>query len=178
MDITLADARLFLARTPDVLRAMVSGLPERWLDVNEGAGTFTVRDVLGHLISGEGDADGADWIPRFRMILTHGESRPFVAFDRTAFRARWARASAAELVDAFATARAGSLALFDSLGLTPADFARTGTHPDFGRVTLAQLLATWVAHDFTHLAQITRVTAKQYADAVGPWRERLRVVRG
>ncbi len=177
VEITLEDAKLFLARTPAVLRAMVGGLPDRWLDVNEGEGTFTVRDVLGHFISGEGDADGADWIPRFRMILAHGEARAFVAFDRTAFRARWAKASVTELLDAFASARAGSLALFDSLGITAADFARTGRHPDFGRVTLGQLLATWVAHDFTHVSQITRVIAKQYADAVGPWRERLRVVR-
>ena len=178
MDLTLEDARSFLARTPAVLRGMVTGLPDRWLDVNEGEGTFTVRDVLGHLVTGEGDAEGADWIPRFRMILEHGESRPFVPFDRLMFRTRWGRAGAAELLDAFTAARAGSLALFDGLGLTPADLARTGTHPDFGRVTLGQLLATWVAHDFTHVSQITRVIAKQYAEAVGPWRERLRVVRG
>ena len=178
MEITLDDARFFLARTPGTLRGLVEGLPDHWLDVNEGEGTFSVRDVLGHLVSGEGDAEGADWIPRLRMILEHGESRTFVAFDRTAFRERWARAGASELLDAFAAARAGSLALFDSLRLTPADLARTGRHPDFGRVTLGQLLATWVAHDFTHTSQIVRVIAKQYAEAVGPWRERLRVVRG
>ena len=177
MELTLEDARRSLARTPAILRAMVTGLPDRWLDANEGEGTFTVRDVLGHLVSGEGDSEGADWIPRFRLILEHGESRPFVAFDRTMFRARWARASAPELLDAFAGARAESLALFDGLELTAADFVRTGTHPDFGRVTLGQLLATWVAHDLTHVSQITRVIAKQYAEAVGPWRERLRVVR-
>jgi len=178
MELTLDDAKSFLARTPGVLRAMVGGLPDRWLDVNEGEGTFTVRDVLGHLITGEGEADGADWIPRLKTILAHGESRPFVAFDRTGFRELWGRAGVSELLDAFATARAESLALLDKLALTPADFARTGTHPEFGRVTLGQLLATWVAHDFTHLSQIVRVTAKQYAEAVGPWRDRLRVVRG
>ena len=177
MELTLEDARSFLARTPAVLRAMVTGLPDRWLDVNEGEGTFSVRDVLGHLVTGEGDAEGADWIPRFRLILEHGEARPFVAFDRTMFRRQWGGASAAELLDAFAAARAGSLALFDGFELTPADFARTGTHPDFGRVTLGQLLATWVAHDLTHVSQVTRVIAKQYAEAVGPWRDRLRVVR-
>lgn len=177
MDLTLEDARAFLARTPATLRAMITGLPDRWLDVNEGEGTFTVRDVLGHLIGGEGAAEGADWIPRLRMILEHGESRTFVPFDRTKFRERWGRASAAELLDAFAASRAESLALFDGLALTPGDLARTGTHPDFGRVTLGQLLATWVAHDFTHVSQITRVIAKQYAEAVGPWRDRLRVVR-
>ena len=56
MELTLEDARRSLARTPAVLRALVTGLPDRWLDANEGEGTFTVRDVLGHLVSGEGDA--------------------------------------------------------------------------------------------------------------------------
>jgi hypothetical protein len=37
-------------------------------------------------------------------------------------------------------------------------------------VTLGQLLATWVAHDLTHLGQLARVMAKRYREAVGPWR--------
>lgn len=48
-----------------------------------------------------------------------------------------------------------------------------GEHPAFGDVTLRQLLATWVAHDLSHIAQIARVMAKQYRAAVGPWREYL-----
>ena len=54
---------------------------------------------------------------------------------------------------------------------------RTGIHPKFGRVTLRQLLATWVAHDMDHLMQISRVLGKQLKDDVGPWTEFLRVVR-
>ena len=54
--------------------------------------------------------------------------------------------------------------------------ARTGKHPEFGRVTLGQHLATWVAHDLGHIAQTSRVMAKQYRDAVGPWRAYLPVL--
>jgi hypothetical protein len=31
-------------------------------------------------------------------------------------------------------------------------------------------------HDLTHVAQIARVLAKRYRDAVGPWREYLGVL--
>jgi hypothetical protein len=31
------------------------------------------------------------------------------------------------------------------------------------------LLAAWVVHDLGHIAQIARVMAKQYKEAVGPW---------
>lgn len=173
MDVTLEGARRFLARAPRLLRAMTEDLPDAWLDANEGPDTFTVRDVLGHLISGEEH----DWIPRMRIILEHGESQAFAPFDRFEFRRRYGDWSAARLLERFALARAQSLDALESLGLASADLARTGTHPEFGRVTLGQLLATWVVHDFTHVSQIARVTAKQYGAAVGPWRAYLRVVR-
>jgi len=43
-------------------------------------------------------------------------------------------------------------------------------------VTLRQLLATWVAHDLDHVAQISRVLARQYSDEVGLWRACLRII--
>jgi uncharacterized damage-inducible protein DinB len=60
--------------------------------------------------------------------------------------------------------------------LTPADLALEGVHPELGRVTLAELLATWVAHDLGHIGQVVRVMAKQYGAAVGPWRRYLPVL--
>jgi len=43
-------------------------------------------------------------------------------------------------------------------------------------VTLEQLLATWVAHDLGHVAQIARVMAKRYAGEVGPLRRYLPIL--
>lgn len=37
--------------------------------------------------------------------------------------------------------------------------------------------ATWVAHDLGHIVQISRVMAKQYREAIGPWRAYLSVMR-
>ena len=44
-------------------------------------------------------------------------------------------------------------------------------------VTLRQLLATWVVHDLSHLAQISRVMCQQYEEAVGPWKAYLPILR-
>ena len=60
--------------------------------------------------------------------------------------------------------------------LQDAQLQLTGVHPAFGRVTARQLLATWVAHDLGHIAQITRVMAKQYFEAVGPRQQYLPVM--
>ncbi|HET6778737.1 MAG TPA: DinB family protein, partial [Gemmatimonadales bacterium] len=65
---------------------------------------------------------------------------------------------------------AASLHRLKSLGLTREDLDRRGHHPELGQVTLGELLATWVAHDLSHIAQIARVMGHQYTEAVGPWR--------
>jgi hypothetical protein len=117
-----------------------------------------------------------DWIPRARIILDHGTDRRFVPFDRFAQFEESAGKSLRDLLDEFATARAENLRLLASWQLTPHELMLTGEHPTFGAVTLSQLLATWVAHDLGHLAQVARVMAKQYRDAVGPWRAYLSIM--
>jgi predicted metal-dependent hydrolase len=75
-----------------------------------------------------------------------------------------------------AALEAGGAKPYPVVALTEAQLALTGEHPALGTVTLRQLLATWVAHDLGHLAQTARVLAKQYRDAVGPWRAYLPVM--
>ena len=55
--------------------------------------------------------------------------------------------------------------------------ALNGEHPELGTVTMRQLLATWVVHDVSHIAQITRTMAREYTEAVGPWTRYFRVLQ-
>jgi hypothetical protein len=168
----LHDAAAVLERTPAAFRGLLAGLPEQWTDANEGPDTFSPFDNLGHLIHGE----RADWIPRARTILRQGESRRFEPYDRFAQVRESAGKSLAQLLDEFAALRAENVATLRDWRLTDAQLALEGEHPAFGAVTLRQLLATWVAHDLGHLAQTSRVMAKQYRDAVGPWRAYLPIL--
>ncbi len=168
------EAAAILGRTPGALDALLRGLPEEWITAHEGGETWSPFDVIGHLIHG----DRTDWLARARVILEHGDARPFDPFDRLAqFTASEGR-TLAGLLDEFATIRRDSLRGLAALGLTDADLDRRGRHPQLGAVTLRQLLATWVAHDLDHIAQISRVLARQYADEVGPWRAYLRIISG
>jgi hypothetical protein len=170
----LDEALAILARTPASLDALLRGVPDGLTRATEGDGTWSAYDVIGHLIHGE----ETDWLPRVRIILEHGEARPFDKFNRTAqFEASHGR-SLASLLDEFASLRARNLAGLQGLGLTAADLERRGTHPAFGAVTLRQLLATWVAHDLDHVIQVARVIGRQYTDEVGPWRAYLRIISG
>ena len=154
-----------LERTPAALNALVRELPEDWTMKNEGDGTWSVFDVIGHLIHGE----RTDWIPRTNIILRDGEARPFDRFDREAMFRESEDRTLPQLLDEFARMRAESLDALRALDLTEADLEKRGTHPTLGVVTLSQLLATWAAHDLSHLHQISRIMASQYRQAVGPW---------
>lgn len=165
MQHNLQDTISLLSRTPAALDALLRGLPEAWTLRNEGQQTWSAFDIVGHLIHGE----RTDWIPRAKMILQFGESKAFEPFDRSAQERESQGKSLAQLLDDFARLRSENLTELRALNLRPEDLARRGRHPELGVVTLAQLLATWAAHDFTHLHQISRVMAHQYREAVGPW---------
>lgn len=172
MDFELTTGIAVLERTPHTLSAMLSGLSSAWTDADEGPETWSPYVIVGHLIHGE----RTDWIPRARIILDQGPDRRFTPYDRFAqFRESQGK-SLAELLDELARLRAENLATLAGWRLTEAQLALEGEHPEFGPVTLRQLLATWVAHDLGHVAQAARVLAKQYREAVGPWRAYLPVL--
>lgn len=168
----LQDAVQFLSRTPAILRTFLVDLPEEWITSNEGPETWSPYDVVGHLIHGE----RTDWIPRARHIL-RGQSRvPFEPFDRFAQLREDRGKSLGVLLDEFESLRRENLKELASFKLSEAELDLGGRHPEIGAVTLRQLLATWVTHDLSHLAQIARVMAKRHREAVGPWREYLSVL--
>lgn len=172
MDFDLAQGIAVLERTPHALRAALAGLDTAWTDATEGPETWSPYIILGHLAHGE----RTDWIPRAQIILAQGVNRRFTPFDRFAqFRESQGK-SLADLLEEFSRLRADNIATLAGWRLTDAELALEGEHPEFGAVTLRQLLATWVAHDLGHVAQIARVMAKQYREAVGPWRAYLPVL--
>ena len=172
MDFDLAHGLGVLERTPVVLANMLRGLGPAWTDATEGPETWSPYDIVGHLIHGE----RTDWIPRAEIILAQGDDRRFAPYDRLAqFRESRGR-SLEMLLDEFAQLRTANLATLTAWQLTPRELGLMGDHPAFGTVTLQQLLATWVTHDLGHVAQVARVMAKQYRDAIGPWRAYLPIV--
>ena len=170
----IEEATAILARTPATLDAQLRGLPESWIHAHEGGETWSPFDVLGHLIHGE----RTDWMPRLRRTLESGDAVAFDRFNRVAQFEEPKGRALGSLLDEFAELRRHNLDELIALRLTSADLERRGLHPELGPVTLGQLLATWVAHDLDHVTQIARVLARQYADAVGPWRAYLRVISG
>lgn len=173
MKFDLALALPVLERTPQALDSLLRDLPAEWTTASEGAEAWSPFDVVGHLIDGE----EADWIPRARIILSDAADRRFEPFDRFRHLSRNRGHSLGDLLQEFGTLRRANLTSLRHFRLTPADLQRTGTHPEFGVVTLEQHLATWVAHDLGHLAQVSRVMARQYSDAVGPWKAYLPILQ-
>lgn len=161
-----------LSRTPAVIEALLNGISDDWIKNNEGPETWSPFDVVGHLIYGE----KTDWIPRMEIILSDKSDKTFVPFDRFAQFTESKGKTLAQLLKEFKELRAKNIRILQSKQVASSDLGKTGIHPAFGTVTLEQLLSAWVAHDLGHITQISRVMAKQYTDAVGPWRQYLSVL--
>ncbi|HRE37925.1 MAG TPA: DinB family protein [Chitinophagaceae bacterium] len=172
MQFTFDNSIPILERTPSVLRTLLNNLADDWVMSNEGPATFSPYDVVGHLVHGE----KTDWVIRIRRILDIGTAMAFDPYDRFAQYEESKGKDLMQLINEFEQLRIENLNWLKSLKLTEADFDKKGMHPSLGEVTLKNLLATWVVHDLTHIAQITRVMAKQYKDEMGPWTEFFRIL--
>lgn len=172
MSFTLEKSIEILERTPAVLDAMLKDISADWTEKNEGGETWSVFDVLGHLVHGE----KTDWVPRMEVILSGADDKTFETFDRFAQFEESKGKTLSELLDEFKRLRKKNIELLRSKKLNAENLGQKAIHPALGEVTLAQLLATWTVHDLDHLAQISRVTAKQYKEAVGPWVEYLKIL--
>jgi hypothetical protein len=169
---TVEQAVEILERTPAVLTALLEGLSEDWIISNEGPETFSPYDVVGHLIHGE----KTDWTARAKMIFEFGNTKTFERWNRVAMYEESKDKSLQKLLNEFAAIRKENMIWFKSLQLTETDLDKKGMHPVLGEVTLRNLLSTWVVHDLTHIAQITRVMAKQYKEEMGPWPDFFRIL--
>ena len=165
MKFYLVEAISILERTPDVLKTYLKGLSDTWTNPNEGENTWSPFDIIGHLIIGE----KTDWLVRTEIILSDNPDKNFKPFDMAAQFEHGKGKSLDELLDDFERLRFNNLKKLRAMSLTDAELQLTGNHPEFGKVRLHELLSTWVAHDLGHIAQISRVMAKQYKDEVGPW---------
>jgi DinB family protein len=172
MKYSLEKSYEILERTPGVLKTLLTDLNDDWIINNEGPETFSPYDVVGHLIHGE----KTDWRDRAMMILEHGASKTFVPYDRFAQYKESKGKTLKQLLNEFEELRKENMKWFRALNLSEADLDKQGMHPVLGQVTLRQLLSTWVIHDLTHIAQATRVMAKQYKSEMGPWVDFFRIM--
>lgn len=173
MEQNLAQTTALLTHTPAALNALLRDLPEAWTSPNEGEGTWSVSEVIAHMVQ----AERSDWMTRAKTILQFGETQAFKPFDRTAHLRESQGKSLPQLLDEFSHLRSENLAELRFLNLQPVQLALRGCHPALGAVTLSELLATWTVHDLTHLHQITRILAHQYHAAVGTWSAYLGVLK-
>ncbi len=173
MRFELDRAAQILRQTPYTLQRMLGGLSTEWTASSGDRENWAPYDVIGHLIHGE----ETDWIARAGIILTQGEARPFDPYDRLAQFERSRGKTLDDLLTEFAHLRNANLETLINWQLTEAQLDLTGTHPALGRVTLRNLLATWVAHDLNHIRQIITYMARQYQDEVGPWTQYLSILK-
>jgi hypothetical protein len=154
-----------LERTPKVLNAYLKDLDKDWVYNNEGENTWSPFDIVGHLVHGE----KTDWITRTKILLKNNPKLKFDSFDRFAQIETSKGKSLTELLEEFEQLRKENIKTLKAFKISENEFEYKAIHSELGVVNLKQLLATWTVHDLGHIAQISRVMAKQYKNEVGAW---------
>ncbi len=172
MKFELDKATEILRQTPYVLARLLQDLSDEWVAGEADEDHWSPYDVLGHLIHGE----ETDWMARAEIILTQDGDRKFEPFDRLAQFKNSRGKSMLDLLTEFAHLRNANIERLMSWNLKPDNLSLTGMHPEFGEVTLRQLLATWTVHDLNHIRQLVTYMAKQYSEEVGPWKAYLSIL--
>ncbi|MBT2641574.1 DinB family protein [Bacillus sp. ISL-41] len=173
MAFNLPEVIEILERTPNVLEQYLGGLSSDWLESNEGEGTWNPSQVVGHLIEGE----KYNWIPRLELMLSDKSDKRFPVFDRFSHLQQYNEWSIEEKIREFSYLRAKSIKKLKELFKDDTQFEMKGFHPEYGEVKARELISTWAVHDLTHISQITRVLAKRYDEAVGPWKSYLGILK-
>lgn len=172
MEFSLERSLELLEKTPRTIATLVAGLNNDWIRNSKGENTWTVVDIVGHLIH----ADQTNWLVRMEAILRTPD-KEFPAFDRFGHFKRAGELCIEELLSEFKVCRELNIAKLKSFPLEHTDLLKKGIHPALGPVSISELLSTWVVHDLNHLSQITSVMAYQYKEAVGPFIEFLRILK-
>jgi len=173
MEFSIDKSVEILERTPALLEHLLNGISNEWTLNNEGGETWSVFDVIGHLVHGE----QTDWMVRAEQIVSKTAGKNFSTFDRFAQFENSKGKTLEQILGDFTALRMANIEKLRQLNITEDDFNKTGIHPTFGAVTLTQLISTWVVHDLDHIAQIARIMAKQYKEQTGPWVAFLKILQ-
>ncbi|EDL64588.1 DinB family protein [Bacillus sp. SG-1] len=172
MNFNLDEAVEILERTPQTLEHFLSGLSENWILSDEGEGTWSVIQIIDHLIEGE----KTNWLPRLEMMVS-GENETFPPFDRFAHLKQDSKGSLEQRFQEYRRIREVNILKIKQMINPESHLDLTGVHPAFGQVKVRELLSTWVVHDLTHISQIVRIMAERYREDVGPWVEYLGILK-
>lgn len=148
---SVEDALERLARGPQQLREALAGAEDRELAFAEPKpGGWTPAQVATHLMDCE-----IVYSLRFRKILAEDDS-VLPAFDQN----RWTAAlgdgrELADMLETFELLRKQNVGLVKAA--PPGALERSGRHPEYGRLTLRDLLLHLSYHDAQHAAQIRHI---------------------
>jgi len=172
MNFSLNSTLQILESTPGVLKAWLTQLNDEWTKNNEGENTWSAKDIVAHLII----CEKTNWLVRAKIILSQDSEKILVPIDMSAHFDSSRNTTLNDLIKNFTELREASVKELKSFNLDEDDLQKTAQHPTLGEVKLQQLLSTWTAHDLCHIAQISRVMAKQYKENVGPFIKFLRFI--
>jgi hypothetical protein len=154
-------ARAVLTTTPARWLTLAGSLPDELLQRAPAAGEWSAAACLHHLV----ETERLVFPPRVHYVLAGQDFPPFSPHEENPQAQQ--EQSPLELAHQFAQLRQKAMSQLEQV--TAGDLGRQARHPDFGPVTLSQLLHTWAAHDLMHTVQAERALMQPFMAGCGPW---------
>lgn len=148
---SVADALKTQATTAGKLQRLIAELKPQQLAFRPGEGQWSIKEIVTHLADAE-----LVYGFRYRKILAE-DAAEAPAFDQELWISRLSapQRDFKAILEMFKTVRRSNL---DLLKVTPAkNLQRAGAHPEYGPLTVAQLMIHLAVHDLNHLKQLRRV---------------------
>lgn len=142
-----------LGRAPGRIAALIRRVPRRLVARRPARGSWAINEVMCHLA----DAEVA---PAFCIRKIASEPGSVISAwdqERWAEGGRYRRTPVREAPETFARLGAANLASLGRRSAAPR--SQHGRHPEYGRITIRQLLEHWAEHDLNHLGQMRAALA-------------------
>lgn len=145
------EAMKIQAATYSKLRRLTKGLKPPQLAFRPAEGTWSIKEIVTHLADVE-----MVYGFRYRKILAE-ETPELSPFDQNlwAGNLNYHQRDLNSVLEMFRAVRQNNLDLMKVKSTK--DWQRVGSHPEYGRLTFAQIAIHLTAHDLNHLEQIRRI---------------------
>ncbi|NWJ46813.1 MAG: DinB family protein [Chloroflexi bacterium] len=140
-----------LEQTTSALVKLVSGLEDNALDFKPETDSWSIREILAHLV------DDEMYVMRLRLVRIVREDLPnLVPHDEKKWylHRNTSRDKLEELLEDFSIQRRASLGIIQMM--RESDWIREGIQPEYGQFSAEKWLEKWAGHDVVHLKQINQ----------------------
>ncbi len=169
---TLRKCLEILERTPTVLKTLLADLSGDWT-ASTSDHEVGIHQIMHYLILNEEDT----WLPNIKTILDGHRPSLLGLYEKLMPPEEVPDKAINSLLKEFKFLRELNLAEIRRLQIQLSNLNVTEDFSIWGKLSVKELMASWMVHDLSHIAKISRIMANRYETEVGKWSQHLDILK-